>query len=260
MTTQTRFRIFYIDPIDATNNLMNFREPGAAITTEKTATLNVGARTHTDLATEIERALNDAGEFTYTVTFNRSTRTFTITGSATFELLASSGTNVGLSPYSLIGFTTDQTGSTSYEGTASGNSYVSQFKPQQFLSFDNNLELTEASLNKAAQGTIIETVTFGETNFMEFNLPFITSLPKTKGNAVLNNPTGLEDARQLLEFLIRKRTVEFMIDESNVSSFDKILLESSPESRQGISYRLKEQIDEGFEEHYETGRLKFRRV
>jgi len=259
MTTQTRFRIYYIDPITAENNLLNFREPNAVVTTEKTATLNVGSRTHTDLAVEIQRALNDAGEETYSVVFNRSSRTFTISAGDTFELLAATGSNSGQSAYSLIGFTTDQTGASTYEGSAAGNDFQSQFFPQNYLSFDDNLEGTEASVNQAPSG-ITETVTFGDIRLMEFNMSFVTSQFKSKGNPIRYNATGLEDARSLMEFLIKKRFAEFMLDESDVNTFDKVLLERTPESRQGIAYRLKEQIGRGFSEHYETGRLVFRKI
>jgi hypothetical protein len=63
-----------------------------------------------------------------------------------------------------------------------------------------------------------------------------------------------------MEFLVKKRPVEFMQDESVVTSFDKVILERTPESNKGISYRLKEQIGQGFDEHYDTGKLQFRRI
>lgn len=261
MTIQTRPRIYYIDPVSSLNNFLNFREPNALITTEKTASLNVGSRTMTDLMTEVERALNDAGENTYSVSFNRSTRIVTISADDTFELLVSSGTNNGLDPFSLLGFIgSDRTGASTYDGDSEiGTSYVPQFLPQSFKSFDDNLEGVQAVTSESAGG-IVEVVTFGQRRFMEFNLFGITNVTKTKSNIIQNNPNGLGEARSLMEFLISKSEVEFMIDESDVNTFDKILLESTRAAKDGTGFRLTELINRNLNDHYETGVLKFRKV
>jgi len=252
---------YYVAPITSSNNFLNFREPNAVLTTEKTAVLQVGARTPTDLATEIERGLNDTGENTYTATFDRDTRLITISADDTFELLVSSGSNIGLGVFSLIGFTgADRTGASSYIGNATtGSQYKPQFLPQRYLDFENNIGRIQATVNESTSGTI-ETVTFGSRAFMEMNLRYITSEPKGKDNPITNNPTGREDANAFLDFATQKREMEFMKDNSNTASFDKVLLESTPESRIGTDYRLKEQISQGFSEHYETGNLTFRRI
>jgi len=216
----------------------------------------------TDLMTEVARALNDAGANTYTVTLDRSTRLVTISADDTFELLVSSGSNIGLSPFSLLGFTdpVDRTGASSYVGdTAIGASYEPQFTPQNFTSFDDNLEGIQASINESAAG-IVEVVTFGDRRFMDMEILYVTSEPKTKENPIRNNPTGLEDARSFMEFLIKKSEVEFMIDRSDVNTFDKVLLESTRASRQGTAYELRELVDRGLNDHYTTGPLRFRKV
>ena len=261
MTIQTKPMIYYIDGITSANNLLNFREPNAVITTEKTATLLVGSRTMTDLMTEVERALNDAGENEYTVNFDRSTRIVTISANDTFELLVSSGANIGLDPFSLLGFTgSDRTGAATYDGdTAIGTAYIPQFIPQAFKAFEDSLESVEATINESASG-VIEVVSFGDRRFMEFNLFGITNVSKTKGNPIQNNPTGVEDARSLMEFLIKKNEVEFMINFEDVNTFDSMLLESTPLSRIGTSYRLNELINRNLNDHYETGVLKFRKT
>lgn len=257
MTIETRIRFYYIDPITADNNLLNFIEPDQQ-NIELTATLLVGARTHTSLATEISRALNDVGLNTYTVAFNRAARSFTISADGNFNLLVDSGSNAGLSPFSLIGFSGDQTGGASYTGDAAGSNYQSQFVPQSYLGFEDNLEGLEAKVNESGSG-ITEIVTFGERQFTEFNLPFITNEFHAKGSAIRYNPTGLSEARALMTHLIRKREAEIMLNESDVNEFEKVLLESTPESRQGIAFALKEQVRQRFNKHYETGILRFRK-
>lgn len=215
----------------------------------------------TDLMTEVQRALNDSGANTYTVTFNRSTRLVTISADDTFELLVSSGSNTGVSPFSLLGFTgADRTGASSYVGdTATGSQYEPQFIPQGYVSFDDNLDGIQSSINESAAG-IVEVVTFGDRRFMDMEIIYITSEAKQKGNPIQNNPTGLQDARSFMEFLIKKSEVEFMIDRSDVNTFDKVLLESTPTSRQGTAYQLKELVDRGLNDHYTTGSLRFRKV
>ena len=261
MTIQTIPRFYYIDPISGDNNLLNFREPNQPPALELTAQLLVGSRTMTDLMTETARALNDTGANTYTVTFDRSTRLVTISADDTFELLVSSGSNIGVSPFSLLGFTgADRTGASSYTGdTPIGSAYEPQFIPQSFLSFDDNIEGIQASINESAAG-IIEVVTFGNRRFMEMNITYITSEPKLKANPIENRTTGLQDARDFMEFLIGKSELEFMIDRSDVNTFDKVLLDRTASSNQGTSYKLTELVNRGLNDHYETGVLRFRKV
>lgn len=261
MTIETKPRIYFIDSVDSTNNLLNFREPNQPPALELTATLLIGSRSMTDLITEVQRALNDSGQNTYTVTLDRTTRLITIAADDTFELLISSGSNVGLSPFSLLGFTggLDLTGASTYEGsTAIGTSYVPQFLPQRFKDFDNSLEGVEASINEAASG-VTETVTFGDRRFMEFNLKYITDQPKIKNNIIQNNPNAVQEFRDLIEFLIKKREAEFMKDKDVVGSFDKILLESTKKSNKGVGYELKEMLP-NLKAHFESGTLRFRKV
>lgn len=261
MTIKTMPKIYYVNPLSSGNNLLNFREPNKPPALELTAGLLVGSRSMTDLIAEISRGLNDSGENSYTVSLDRSTRLVTISADDIFELLITSGSNAGLSPFSLLGFSgADLTGLSSYTGTAPmGSSYTPQFLPQGFKSFDDNLEGTEASINESAAG-IVEVVTFGDRRFMNFNMIYITDLLKGKGNPITNNSSGVQDARDLMEFLIKKSEVEFMINELNVNSFDKVLLESTRKSKSGTSFELKELVNKGFNDHFETGNLKFRKV
>ena len=59
---------YFIDPVTNDNFNLNFIEPNKAAT-ELTAELNVASYTHDQLDDEVSRALNAAGQNTYTVTF-----------------------------------------------------------------------------------------------------------------------------------------------------------------------------------------------
>ena len=107
MTIKTKSVFYYVDGISSENNLMNFKEPTQA-NVEITAQLLVGTYSMSQLATEIERGLNDIGDNTYTVTFDRDTRFLTIGADAEFELLVTTGANVGISVWGLIGFSLEK--------------------------------------------------------------------------------------------------------------------------------------------------------
>jgi len=261
MTIQTKPAFYYVSPIDGNSNLANFTEPNITGTIELTATFNVGARSPEQLMSEASRGFNAAGGQDYTVSFDRNTRFVTISSSDTFDILAGSGSNFGISIYGLLGFNQiDLTGQSSYTAQNQlGSEYLTQFPPQGFLDFDNNLGGIQPSVKESASG-VVEVVTFGNRRLMEMELPFINSLPQAKNSVRQNNPTGLEDARQFMEFLITKSPLEYMKDKTNRSVFDTVLLERTRQSRTGTSYRLQEQVGQGFEEHYTTGRLTFRKL
>lgn len=260
MTIQTIPVFYYVNGITKDNNLLNFVEPLISAS-ELTATLAVGSRSMTDLMTEVARALTDAGANDYTAVFDRDTRIVTISADSDFDLLVLSGSNLGLSAYGLIGFTgSDQTGGATYDGDgAMGSTYSPQFKPQSFKSFDNNNEGILSSVNESASG-VLEVVTFGDRRFMEMNLTFITDRLRAKGGPIRNSQTAVADIRAFLEFLIGKSNLEFMPSESDLATFNKVILESTRKSKQGTSYELRELISRNLEDYYETGILKFRKV
>lgn len=257
MTIQTNSSFYYIEAINSENNLMNFIEPNKD-NVELTATLLVRSYSLNDLATELERALNDSGLNTYTVTLDRNTRKYTISADDDVNLLVTTGSNSGLSVYSTIGFTSDKTGGDTYESdTEAGSEYKPQFKLQSYVDAINRVESIGASVNESGSG-IIEIVTFGRRNFYEFNIKYITSLLRDKGSPIENNPNGEQDARDFLNFCIGKEILEFMPDRNDKNTFVRILLETTPESKQGVNFILKE--IRGLNGYFETGRLEFRKV
>lgn len=104
--------------IDSTNNKLNFKESGGGA--ELTATLTSGTYTSTTLATEIKTQLEAVGAATYTVSKSATTGKWTIASDGAYlALLSNTGTNVGTSAWSALGFSTaaDHTGAVTYTGS-----------------------------------------------------------------------------------------------------------------------------------------------
>jgi len=259
MTIKTRSAFYYVDGIDADSIYLNFIEP-TQLNIELAATMLVGTYSMTQLASEIQRGMNDAGDNTYTVTFDRSTRVMSITGDASFNLLVTTGSNSGASVFPLIGFTSDKTGLSTYDADeAMGDEYIPQYAFQDYKAFDNSVEGIRPSINESASG-VIEVITYGQRSFMEGNIKWITNRERSKDSFISNNPTALEDVRAFLNFAITKQNMEFMEDISDRNTFDTVLLERTRKSTKGTGYELKELIGQGLDGYFETGTLRFRKV
>lgn len=252
--------IFYFldDDIDTTNQNLNFNEGGG----ELLAILEAGSYTHTDLETVIKTALDAAGALTYTVTFNRVARTFTIAATGTFSLLVSSGSQSGTTVFTLIGFTgADLTAASTYTGnTTSGDEYVPQFKLQGFVDKTDNQQKISPTVNESASG-IIEVVAFGTRQLYELNIRFATDRDMSKTGTIINNSTGVADLRIFMQRIVNKVPFEFMKNTLARSTFDKVILESTPEDRNGTAYRLKElSIRGGPTGFFDTGLIRMRAI
>lgn len=259
MTIKTKSVFYYIDGISAGANLANFIEPNKD-NVELTATFLVGTYSMNQLAVEIQRGLNDTGDNTYTVTLDRDTRFLTIAADDDFDLLVTTGSNIGASIYSLIGYTTERTGLASYLADEElGSEYAPQYPFQNYKAFENNVEGISPSINESASG-VIEVITFGQRSFMEGNIKWITNRERSGDSFIGNNQTALDEVRSFLGFGITKQNMEFMEDISDRSTFDVVLLETTRKSRQGTSYELMEMMKQNLDEYYESGTLKFRKV
>lgn len=252
---QTYSKFYYNYVVTDLNYILNFDEGGP----ELTALLNAGEYTFTDFATEIERALNDAGALTYTVTANRTSRTITVAASGTFSLLVSSGTSAGVSPFALMGFTgADRTGSATYTGnTTSGSEYRPQFKLQNYISSDNWQQAADASVNKTASGRV-EVVKFGIEKFVQMQIRYITEIDQDCGGPIRNDPSALDNVQDFLQYAVLRTPLEFMPDENTPATFQTIIFDLSPASQTGTGYKLKELYDKDLPGYFETDVLKFR--
>lgn len=259
MSITTFSRFFQPLVVDINNRNLNFTEGAGP---ELTAVLEIGSVTHSEMAVVLKTALDAAGALTYTVTFNRSDRTFTIATTSAFGLLITSGSQIGTGPFTLIGFTgADLTGLTTYTGdSGSGLEYLPQFLLQDYIAPGENKEKVEASINESASGKI-EVISYGTRQFISFSLKFITSRTDVAdGHIIKFNATGKEDAITFFTNIITKNKFEFMPDKDTQATFFKILLESAPGSSTGTGFKLKELTGDGIPNVYEIDNVKCRVV
>lgn len=246
-------KFYYGFTVTDSNKFLDFDEGGD----ELTATLLLGNYTPSTITSQIASALNDVGDNTYSVTFDRSTRQVTISADGVFNLRVTTGSNSGNSYYSEIGFTSNKSSASSYlSDTTAGSEYIPQFKFQYYVDANENLELVKTTINESTSGAL-EIVTYGEKQFFEFDLRYITNIPQPNKGFIKNDPSGLEKTRTFLNFCVRKRPIEMMLDIDKPNDYYRILLESTPESGQGTSYRLKQNFGQ-LPDYYYTGILIWR--
>jgi len=108
--------------VTAGNKYINFAEGGG----ELTAILDESTYSSRDLCAAIKAEMQDAGALTYTVTYNRTTRKFTIAGSGGFSILWNTGTNKAVDISTLCGYSdaADDTGLASYTSDSAVNPWT----------------------------------------------------------------------------------------------------------------------------------------
>jgi hypothetical protein len=257
MSLTTHSAFYYGHDVDSTNNLIDFNEGSG----ELTATIAIGNYTLTDFAAAVESAMNTAGTFTYTVTVNRTNRKLTIaTSDGNFSLLASTGTSTASGAWSLMGFNpTDKTGAMTYTSdSGSGSSYTTQFILQDYIASSDWQGSSNVTVNKPASGNRVEVIKFGDENFMQCEFKFITDITQPSGGPVRNRASGVSDFRTFVRQLINKTPIEFMPDEATPSTYEKMLLESTTASKDGVAYKLRERYDIGLPGYYDSGVMVFR--
>lgn len=254
ITTLSKF--YYGFDITSGNNLLNFNEGGP----ELLATITIGSYSATDFAQAIESALNAAGALTYTVTFSRTTRLITVAATGSFTLLPATGSNKAFGPWSLMGFSSDTGSGTSHTGgSVAGSEYVTQFRLQDYISPDDWTQAANATVNKTASGRV-EVVRFGSESFMQCNFRYITNITQPSGGPITSDASGLTKFRTFANFLITKAPVEFMPDKDTPGTFTEMILESTPDNKDGVGYKLREQYDRGLVGYYDSGVFVFRVV
>lgn len=243
---------FYGHNITTENNLLPFNDGE-----DKNATLKIGDYTLTEFVAEVQRALNDASTITFTVSVVRSTRIITIAGDSNFGLNTTSG-SIG-NCFSLLGFEgADKSGASSYVGTlASGSEFKPQFKLQKFVNFGDEVSSIYSSVARSANGTI-ETVSFGDEEFMSCVIAYQTNIPQS-GGPIENQTNGLDNLRTFLQYITKKRKIEICLDRDSVNSYFKCILESTEANGNGTGYKLKEYFGSHMG-YFSSGNLKFRKV
>lgn len=251
------FSIFYYGfTIDSTNQNLNFNEGSG----ELTAVLTPGTYAMDEMRLVIKTAMDAVGVNEYTVTIDRATRAFTIASIGNnFDLLLSSGSQVGTSPFTLLGFSqgVDLTGTDTYtSATAAGDFYEPQFKLQDYVDPEMFQERIDATNNESASGKI-ESVAFGTRKFINLSVKFVTNIPMDN-KVIKNNPTGKSDLERFLQDIIKKGKFEFMADIDDRDTFTTVLVESLPGNNKGTGYRLTELVGQNLPGIFEVNNIRLR--
>lgn len=260
MALFTHSRFYTGIRVNSDNRNLNFNEGSG----ELLAQIETGSYTLSEIPAAIKTAMDSAGTLEYTVTVSsRDERFITISSTASFDLLTSSGTQTSTSIFSDIGYSTaaDLTGASSYASTSGiGFEYRNQFLPQEYVGPDDFQERIDPQVNESASG-VVEVVSFGTRQKIEFDFQFITSrLDIPDQTTIRMNAQGLEDARTFMQNITSRDNLEFMPDEDDPDTFIKVQLERTPESTKGTSYKLKELTAENIANVYSIGKLVFRVV
>jgi len=259
MALNTKSVFYFGHLIDNTNFTLDFDEGSGEINAE----LDPGSYSITEFATELARALNEVSELpqVYTVTVERSTRIVTISAPASFSLLVSTGSNVGTSVFTLAGFTgADRASGTSHDGDSpTGKEYLPQFKLQQYVPSSIWRNPTSASVNISSSG-VVEVIRFGNIQFMECNIKWVTNNDVGTNDYIDNNPTALTDLIEFMDAITQKNTIEFMEDRDSRSFFETMILEKTRESTDGVGYKISELLNIKLPDWYETNKLMFRKI
>lgn len=253
------YSIFYYGFDVTTNNRYIDFDEGAG---ELTATLPVGSFTMTQMAIEVARALNDVGLNTYTCTVNRTTRIFTITASVATDFLGATGSNASQSVFPTIGLaSSDSLAATSVVGaTAAGSTYSPQLTLQDHVSTSNNKRALSGVVTKSASGSSVSVQSFGEETFLRLNFKYITNRFQPPDSKLRNDSNALANVRAFLDHCITKAPVEFMENVTDRDTFEKLILESTPQSSDGIGYELRELLDRNLPGYFESGILTFKTI
>lgn len=253
-----RASFYYIESVTQDNFYLDFDEGGPEIT----ATVPSGDYTMEQLADVIQDALNSAGTETYTVTLLRDERKYNISSTGSFSLLVSSGTHNGFDIYSLIGFTGSDLGpgNTFTGNLVSGTEYLPQFPLQSYIDKEDLQSSLSVSVNKSANGKKVEVIKFGVEKFFEFEIRFITNVEQDPKSVIENNPTGLQDARLFMRFVVSKRELEFMPNRLDKATFYNLLIERTEEAKDGTGYKMQELYMKGLPGFFDSGTLKFKLI
>jgi hypothetical protein len=259
---KTYSKFYYgIEVIDGANYLDFF--DGVS---NKTAILSVGGYSLQGLANEVALQMNKVTQnLGFTVTVDRDNRFLEIrtVDSTNFSLLFLTGTNNLLSCYFILGFPkSDFTGDFEYISSSPVASvYSPQFLLGSYVDAETNSSPVEAVVNRSTSGNKYEVVRFGVNRLYRFEILYTTNLELEQANFIRNNPTGIEDLINFMEFCIKKFPIEFMKNEEDSNSFDTVVLETTPQSQDGVAYEVSPDYGRNLPEFYTLGGpLVFRRL
>ena len=247
MSTYNLSSLNYGIEVTPNNSSVDFKTSAMGI--QLNATLRVGLYSLTSLAREVARAMRAVDPSnTYTVTVNRAVSAgtqnrITITTSGAFlSILFSTGTRAGSSSGPLLGFSSDQTGATSYTGSSSaGFILLPSYPPQDFQPLGSIYD-AKRSVNDSTSG-FIETVSF--TSFRNFTFRF---------KWIEENSAEYTRFQNLVIWMLRGGPVEFVSDIADPATLAV-----------GIPLNLRTPVElnrmvPGFYDYFETPVFTFREV
>lgn len=247
--------------LDATNNLLPIKV-GA---TEYQVYIPIGKYSGTTLAAAIKTACEYMiPTQTFTCTYNLSTRKFYISCNVSFNILFATGVIIANSCASVIGFNaTDKTVFLNpplfdfQSDNASGNVYSPQFPLQSYNKLGTIKKLTDPVVNKTSDGEI-EMVYYGEENYIEFEIKYITELQYPSGSLIRNNQSALSELKSFLNYSILKNIITFYPDENSTDVINIRLDKTSEDSTNGTAYRIEEEYSANMPNYYKTNKLTWR--
>jgi len=254
------FSAFYFGiKINSLNQNLNFDEGSG----ELTAQIEPGSYSLTDFLVAIQTALESASVLpqAYTVTADRITRQITITAANTFDLLISTGSQTGTSPWTLIGFNgiVDLTGLLTYTGASgSGEEYITQFPLQDYVLADHFQDRIDASVNESASGKV-EVISYGVRKLFIMSFKYITNKAQD-GHVIRNNPNGVANAVNFFENITERGEFEFMPDAGSRSTFFKVQIEKTTSQSKGTGFKLKELTGQNLPDYFEITNVNMRLV
>lgn len=245
MSTYNLSSLNYGVEVTANNSSIDFKISGGG--SQLNATLRVGLYSLSSLKTEVQRAMTAADATnTYTVTINRTTsggtqnRITIATSGAYLSILFSTGTRAASSAATLLGFSGDKTGNTTYTGTATaGTILLPTYPPQEHQPLGSIYDARRV-VNDSTSGRI-ETVSF--TTFRNFTFRFKWILEDS------DEYTGFQN---IVQWMLRGGPVEFVSDITD----DTTLAVGIP-----INLRTPVELNRmvpGFYDYFETPTFTFR--
>jgi hypothetical protein len=257
MALGTHSVFFYGYQITDDNRYICFKEGAGA---EKLAILPIGTFSLSKLLEVVASALNTASTLSWSVSLNRSTRVFTINVDSTASILWLTGASADKGAHTLLGFAqADQNNLLSFVGSVgSGKAYTPQYKLQDYKDKTEKQKLINATINKSASKNVVSVQHFGVESFYVFNIKYITNRDVSGSDAFLRtNSKAVEEAKDFLQWITQKYLIEFMPDENDLDTFDKIYLDSSAQDNDGVGYELIEYTNIDIPNVFETGLLTF---
>lgn len=252
MALQNKSLIVYGLQITALNSSIDFQS--ASMGPVLQASITQGFYSVTSLAQEVATELNSTDPANiYTVSVDRTAaggtqNRMTISSNAGFfSILFASGPRNSSSAGPLLGFTSDQTGSTSYTGTASiGTTLIPDFVGYNFLSPDF-YQNVQGTVNISASG-IKEAIVFQVQQFLTVQFKYE---PQAK---------VISQWKPFFIWAIQQRPYDFTPDYVlSPSTFYQVTMEKTAASSQGIGYQMKEMLPQ-FPFLYDTGAMDMRVV